>query len=223
MKPEIIVALDLKDEKRIFDLVELLGDNVSYYKIGYIAFYRFGWRLVDRLQALGKRIMLDLKLDDIPNTVSYAIEAILPHKPTFVTIHSSAGKDALIKAQETTRGEVGLLGITLLTSLGEDDLETLSISGDVRDIVLKRARLCKESGLTGVVASVDEAEIIKKELGEDFLVVTPGIRISQSRDDQKRTGTYRDAKERGVDFVVIGRPIYESDDPLEVIRRLMEE
>lgn len=222
MKPEIIVALDLTDEEKILDLVKLLGDKVSYYKVGYIAFYRFGWSLVDRLRDLGKKIMLDLKLDDIPNTLSYAIEAILPHKPTFVTIHSSVGKEALIKAQEATRGEIGLLGITLLTSLGEDDLETLSISGDIKDIVLKRARLCKETGLKGVVASVNEADVIKRTFGGDFFVVTPGIRISQGKDDQKRTGTYKDAKEKGVDFVVIGRPIYESDDPLGVIERLEE-
>ncbi len=222
MKPEVIVALDLMDEEKILDLVGLLGSKVSYYKVGYIAFYRFGWDLVDRLQDLGKSVMLDLKLDDIPNTIYHAIEAILPHKPTFITIHSSVGKEALVMAQEATKGEIGLLGITLLTSLGEEDLEMLSISGDVRDIVLKRARLCKESGLEGVVASVKEAETIKREIGEDFLVVTPGIRIFQGKDDQKRTGTYRDAKEKGVDFVVIGRPIYDSDDPLGVIERLEE-
>lgn len=222
MKPEVIVALDLTDEEKILDLVDLLGNKVSYYKVGYIAFYRFGWDLVDRLQDLGKSVMLDLKLDDIPNTIYHAIEAILPHKPTFVTIHSSVGKEALVMAQEATKDEIGLLGITLLTSLGEEDLEILSISGDVRDIVLKRARLCKESGLEGVVASVKEAETIKREIGEDFLVVTPGIRIFQGKDDQKRTGTYRDAKEKGVDFVVIGRPIYDSDDPLGVIERLEE-
>ncbi|MCX7796664.1 MAG: orotidine-5'-phosphate decarboxylase [bacterium] len=223
MKPEIIVALDLIDEDKILRLIKLLGNKVSYYKIGYIAFYRFGWNMVDRLKDLGKKIMLDLKLDDIPNTVSYAIEAILPHKPTFVTIHSSVGKEALLKAKEATRGEIELLGITLLTSLGEDDLEALNIYGDIRGIVLKRAKLCKESGLKGVVASVNEAEIIKREIGEDFLVVTPGIRISLDKDDQKRIGTYKDAREKGVDFVVIGRPIYESDDPLGVIESLEKE
>lgn len=222
MKPEVIVALDLTDEEKILDLVDLLGNKVSYYKVGYIAFYRFGWDLIDRLQDLGKNVMLDLKLDDIPNTISHAIEAILLHKPTFVTIHSSVGKDALVKAQETAKGKIGLLGVTLLTSLSEEDLKMLSISGDIRDIVLKRARLCKNSGLKGVVASVNEAEVIKREIGEDFLVVTPGIRISQGKDDQKRIGTYKDAKEKGVDFVVIGRPIYNSDDPLGVIGRLEE-
>jgi len=223
MKPEIIVALDLTDRERILDLVGLLGDRISYYKIGYIAFYRFGWDLVDRLQDIGKRVMLDLKLDDIPNTVSNAIEAISEHTPEFVTIHSGAGKEALIQAQEVSRGKIKLLGITLLTSLSEDDLEALSISGDIRDIVLRRAILCKESGLAGVVASVKEAEVIKRNLGNSFLVVTPGIRVSQGRDDQKRVGTYRDAREKGVDFVVIGRPIYESENPLGVIERLEEE
>lgn len=222
MKPEVIVALDLTDKEKILDLVDLLGNKVSYYKVGYIAFYRFGWDLVDRLQDLGKNIMLDLKLDDIPNTISHAIESILPHKPTFVTIHSSVGKEALVKAQEATKGKIGLFGITLLTSLSEEDLEMLSISGDIKDIVLKRASLCKGSGLKGVVASVNEAEVIKREIGEDFLVVTPGIRISQGKDDQKRIGTYENAKEKGVDFVVIGRPIYNSEDPLGVIERLEE-
>jgi len=222
MSPEIIVALDLIDEEKILNLTKTLGNRISYYKVGYIAFYRFGWELVDRLQDMGKKVMLDLKLDDIPNTVSNAIDAILVHKPTFVTIHSSVGKDALVKAQEATKGEIKLLGITLLTSLGRDDLEALSISGDIEEVVLKRAKLCRESGLAGVVASVNEAEVIKKDLGRDFLIVTPGIRISQGRDDQKRVGTYRDAKEKGVDFVVIGRPIYEAEDPIRVIAQLEE-
>jgi len=222
MSPEIIVALDLIDEEKILNLTKILGNRISYYKVGYIAFYRFGWELVDRLQDMGKKVMLDLKLDDIPNTVSNAIDAILVHKPTFVTIHSSVGKDALVKAQEATKGEIKLLGITLLTSLGRDDLEALSISGDIEEVVLKRAKLCRESGLAGVVASVNEAEVIKKDLGRDFLIVTPGIRISQGGDDQKRVGTYRDAKEKGVDFVVIGRPIYEAEDPIRVIAQLEE-
>lgn len=217
MKPEIIVALDLTDRERIFNLIERLGERISYYKIGYIAFYKFGWDLVDRLYSMGKRVMLDLKLDDISNTVSNAIEVILEHKPTFLTIHSSIGRSALIKAQEITRGEINLLGITLLTSLNEEDLKDLNISGNVEDIVLKRANLCKEAGLSGVVASVREAEIIKRELGKDFIVVTPGIRLSSSTDDQKRVATYKEAREKGVDFVVIGRPIYNSEDPLKVL------
>lgn len=217
MKPEIIVALDLTDKKRIFELVEKLGERISYYKIGYIAFYRFVWDLVDRLHSIGKRVMLDLKLDDISNTVSNAIEVILEHKPTFLTIHSSIGRSALIKAQEIARGKTNLLGITLLTSLDEEDLKDLNISGNVEDIVLKRANLCKEAGLSGVVASVKEAEIIKKELGKDFIVVTPGIRLSSSTDDQKRVATYKEAREKGVDFVVIGRPIYTAEDPLKVL------
>lgn len=217
MKPEIIVALDLTDRERIFNLIERLGERISYYKIGYIAFYKFGWDLVDRLYSMGKRVMLDLKLDDISNTVSNAIEVILEHKPTFLTIHSSIGRSALIKAQEITRGEINLLGITLLTSLNEEDLKDLSIGGEVEDIVLKRANLCKEAGLSGVVASVREAEIIKRELGKDFIVVTPGIRLSSSTDDQKRVATYKEAREKGVDFVVIGRPIYTAEDPLKVL------
>ncbi|MGC8970599.1 MAG: orotidine-5'-phosphate decarboxylase [bacterium] len=222
MIPEIIVALDLIDKEKILNLVKTLGDRISYYKIGYIAFYRFGWGLVDELQDMGKKIMLDLKLDDIPNTISNTIDTILAHRPEFVTIHSSVGKEALIKAQEVSKGEIRLLGITLLTSLGQDDLEALSIYGDIKDIVLKRARLCRECGLSGVVSSVNEVEVIKKNLGRDFLVVTPGIRISQDKDDQKRVGTYKDAKEKGVDFVVIGRPIYEAKDPIKVLAELEE-
>lgn len=217
MNTEVIVALDLTDSKRIFDLIERLGDRISYYKIGYIAFYRFGWELVDRLYSMGKKVMLDLKLDDISNTVSKAIEVILEHKPTFLTVHSSIGRDALIKAQETAKGKTDLLGITLLTSLNREDLRDLSISGDVEEIVLRRAILCKEAGLSGVVASVGEAEIIKRELGKDFIVVTPGIRLSPNRDDQKRVATYKVAREKGVDFVVIGRPIYTAEDPLKVL------
>lgn len=217
MNTEVIVALDLTDSKRIFDLIERLGDRISYYKIGYIAFYRFGWELVDRLYSMGKKVMLDLKLDDISNTVSKAIEVILEHKPTFLTVHSSIGRDALIKAQEMAKGKTDLLGITLLTSLNREDLRDLSISGDVEEIVLRRAILCKEAGLSGVVASVGEAEIIKRELGKDFIVVTPGIRLSPNRDDQKRVATYKVAREKGVDFVVIGRPIYTAEDPLKVL------
>lgn len=220
MKPEIIVALDLTDIKKIYELVDKLGERISYYKIGYIAFYRFGWDLVDRLCSIGKKVMLDLKLDDISNTVSNAIEVILEHNPTFLTIHSSVGRDALLKAQEIARGRTNLLGITLLTSLDQEDLKDLSIYGEIEDIVLRRAKFCKEAGLAGVVASVREAEIIKKELGKEFIVVTPGIRLSSGTDDQKRTASYKEAKEKGVDFVVIGRPIYNASDPLSVLELL---
>ncbi|MGB9682354.1 MAG: orotidine-5'-phosphate decarboxylase [bacterium] len=223
MKPEVIVALDTTDRDRINKLIESLGDRVSYYKIGYIPFYTFGWEIVDYLNNIGKKVMLDLKLDDIPNTVEGAIRIILTHNPEFVTIHSSVGKNALIKAREIANKKTKLLGITILTSLNEEDLKVTGILGDLRESVLKRARLCKEAGLSGVVASVDETGLIKEELGKDFIVITPGIRIEKTEDDQKRAATYREAKSKGVDFVVIGRPIYNAQDPLGVIERLMEE
>jgi len=222
MNPEIIVALDITDSIRIFELIDRLGDAISYYKIGYIAFYKFGWELVDRLYSMGKKVMLDLKLDDISNTVSNAVTLVTEHNPSFLTIHSSIGRDALTKAQEAARGKTNLLGITLLTSLDKEDLKDLSIYGEVEDIVLKRAKLCKEAGLSGAVASVREAPLIKEELGKEFTVVTPGIRLSSGGDDQKRTASYREARERGVDFVVIGRPIYNASDPLKVLE-MMEE
>jgi len=222
MNPEIIVALDITDSIRIFELIDRLGDAISYYKIGYIAFYKFGWELVDRLYSMGKKVMLDLKLDDISNTVSNAVTLVTEHNPSFLTIHSSTGRDALTKAQEAARGKTNLLGITLLTSLDKEDLKDLSIYGEVEDIVLKRAKLCKEAGLSGAVASVREAPLIKEELGKEFTVVTPGIRLSSGGDDQKRTASYREARERGVDFVVIGRPIYNANDPLKVLE-MMEE
>jgi len=223
MKPEVIVALDIIDRDKITNLIKTLGDKISYYKVGYIPFYAFGWEIVDELNRMGKKVMLDLKLDDIPNTVSEAMKIILAHNPEFVTIHSNAGKDTLIKAQKIVQNKTKLLGITLLTSLDKEDLKTLGVSAELKENVLKRARLCKEIGLSGVVASVDEAEIIKETLGEDFIVVTPGIRIGKTEDDQKRTATYKKAKEKGVDFVVIGRPIYNASNPSDVIERLEEE
>jgi orotidine-5'-phosphate decarboxylase len=220
MKPEIIVALDITDRDKISKLIKTLGDKISYYKVGYIPFYAFGWELVDELNEMGKKVMLDLKLDDIPNTVSEAMRTILTHKPEFVTIHSNAGKDTLIKTQEIANEKTRLLGITVLTSLNREDFEILGFSGKLDEIVLKRARLCKEVGIDGVVASVNEVEVIKGDLGKDFIVVTPGIRIEESKDDQKRTATYKEAKIKGVDFVVIGRPIYNAQNPLMVIERL---
>jgi len=223
MKPEIIVALDITDKNRISKLIKTLGDKISYYKVGYIPFYAFGWELVDELNKMEKKVMLDLKLNDIPNTVSKAMKVISDYRPEFVTIHSNAGKETLIKTQEVAHKKTRLLGITVLTSLSEEDFDTLGISGNLDEIVLKRARLCKEVGLAGVVASVNEAEVIKEKLGKDFIVVTPGIRIETMKDDQKRVATYREAKLRGVDFVVIGRPIYNAQNPLRVIERLEEE
>lgn len=227
MNDRLIVALDVKSSATAFRLVEQLGDAVSFYKVGSPLFTRSGPDIVKKLKANGKRVFLDLKFHDIPNTVGHAVSAAAAMNVDLLTIHASGGA-AMIKAARDAAGDDGprILAVTVLTSFGVDDAEQVwgKQLNSFREEVARLGQLAADSGAHGVIASPLEAETLKRRHGAEFLVVTPGIRPAGSKtNDQVRTATPGDAIRAGADYLVVGRPIIEAKDPVTVVAQMQEE
>ena len=234
MKTEskIICALDLQNIKEIIKLVTNINFDIIF-KFGMEFFYNFG---IDGIHEIKKikpniKIFLDLKLHDIPNTVSKSIIPLLKNiEPKILTIHVAGGRimmEEAVKVIEKTSKELRiqrplLMGVTILTSLSQENLDEMGHYGKVNDYVLNYASLAKKSGLDGVVCSALETKKIKNELGNDFKIITPGIRISDSKnDDQSRVVTPQQAFENGSDYIVIGRNLIYAKDPNKVINDII--
>jgi len=226
---KLIVSLDLHQLDQTLELVQVLSPLVNYFKIGSIPFLNHGQVLLKRLHELDKKVFLDLKWHDIPNTVQGAVKAASANSTIFMmNVHCLGGEAMLKAAAEAAKRSTHqplLIGVTVLTSLKDVDLQTLGFSDSVPEQALKLATLAKQSGLNGVVASAHEVAGLKKSLGRDFLVITPGIRPEWSvkNDDQKRVLTPSDALRLGSDYLVVGRPIIANANPLEATQRILEE
>lgn len=226
---KLIVSLDLQHLDRTLELIELLSPIVNYFKIGSIPFFKHGSTLLKRLCELDKKVFLDLKWHDIPNTVEGVVKAASMNSTIFMmNVHCSGG-EAMLKAAVECINQLPhrplLMGVTVLTSLKQADLLALGFSDSIPQQVLKLATLAQKSGLDGVVASAHEVQELKKNFGRDFLVVTPGIRPEWSikNDDQQRVLTPSDALESGSDYLVVGRPIIANANPLQATQRILEE
>jgi orotidine-5'-phosphate decarboxylase len=224
---EIIVALDLPSVSAALGLVDDLGSAVGFYKVGSPLFTRGGPTIVRELRGRGKRVFLDSKYHDIPNTVAHAVESAAALDVQLVTLHASGGT-AMMKAARDAVADDGprLLGVTILTSFTADDVqevwnkEVLS----VRDEVARLSAIAADAGLHGIVTSPLEAEAMKRRHGTGFLVVTPGIRPEGSGSgDQARTSSPAAAVRAGADYLVIGRPILDANDPVAAVERIIGE
>ncbi|MDQ1316207.1 MAG: orotidine-5-phosphate decarboxylase [Pseudomonadota bacterium] len=212
-RDRLIVALDVADAAAARALVTQLGDAVSFYKIGLELFMAGGYfELLEWLTAQGKKVFVDLKFFDVPETVRSAVRALAGSGATFATVH---GNQAIMEAAVRDKGELKILAVTVLTSLDRGDLDDLGFACDVDKLVLSRARRALETGVDGIVSSGLEAPMIRRELGQRLLVVTPGIRPVENRpaDDQKRTVDVAQAFNNGADYIVVGRPIRQATDP----------
>jgi orotidine-5'-phosphate decarboxylase len=223
----IIVALDVPSAAEALAIVDHIGDHVDYYKIGSPLFTRIGPAIVREMKARGKRVFLDLKYHDIPSTVANAVESAATLDVDMLTLHASGGP-AMLKAAAQAAGSTGprLLGVTILTSFTADDVENVWDKKvlSVRDEVVRLAMLAADSGLHGIVSSALEAETLKRRHGQDFIVVTPGIRPAHGKaGDQARTATPGEATRAGADYLVIGRPITEAADPRAVVEAVRAE
>ncbi len=227
----IIIALDVQTKEEGIDLVSRLKDARTF-KVGLELFTAEGPALFRKLKALRKAIFLDLKLHDIPNTVSGAVRSAFKHGVQMMTLHTSGGREMMARAAETARqvaGETGrpkplLLGVTVLTSLKGADLEEAGMGADVASQVLRLAGLAKAAGLDGVVCSPQEIEVLRREFGPELVIVTPGIRpVWAAAQDQKRIMTPAEAVAKGADYLVIGRPITGAPSPNEAFLRIVEE
>ena len=222
----LIVALDLPDAAAAKALVGQLGDAVCFYKIGLELFMAGGYfELLDWLVAHGKKVFVDLKFFDVPETVRSAVRALAGSGATFATVH---GNQAIMEAAARDKGDLKILAVTVLTSLDRGDLDDLGFACDVGKLVLSRARRALETGVDGIVSSGLEAPMIRAELGDKLLVVTPGIRPVENRpaDDQKRTVDVAQAFRNGADYIVVGRPIRQAPDPraaAEAVQRTIAE
>ena len=222
-----IIALDVATSAEALDLVDRLGDTVGYYKIGSPLFTVAGPQVVREVRARDKRVFLDLKFHDIPNTVARAVEAAARMQVEMLTVHTTGGLP-MLKAARDAAGDQGprVLGVTVLTSFGAEEIHQAwgKEVRSVREEVTRLAALAVEAELPGVVASPLEAEQIRRRHGSNLIIVTPGIRPSgDAVGDQVRIATPADAARAGADFIVIGRPVIAAADPVEVIGRVMAE
>jgi len=233
-KERLIFALDIgEDINRALEWVELLKDHVGIFKVGKESYTRFGPELVLKIQEMGGKVFLDLKFHDIPNTVARAAEAAVKLGVSMFNLHALGGKKMMeetVIAVEKMAEKSGasmpcILAVTVLTSLNDDDLEMLGFSETAEEIVPNLARIALDAGVSGVVASARDVVSIRKICGEDFIIVTPGIRGSMkvAGDDQKRILTPGEAIRRGADFIVVGRPILMSDDPVSAADEICKE
>jgi len=236
MKEKLIVSLDITDQSKLRALVERLGTRVMFYKVGAIPFTFFGLELIRYLKQQDKKVMLDLKYHDIPNTVALACNGAAAMGADLITIHTSGGFSMLEEAVKAVMGaprvdgspRPRLLGITVLTSIDEAYFKDLfgNVERTLEDQVIFLAQLARSAGLDGVVSSPREITLIRQCCGSDFLIVTPGIRPADkdvSADDQARIMTPGQAVRAGADYIVVGRPIVGAPDPVAAAEKILEE
>jgi orotidine-5'-phosphate decarboxylase len=212
-RDRLIVALDFSSVSAARDLVTKLGDVVSFYKIGLELFMAEGYfDFLKWLISKEKKVFVDLKFFDVPETVRSAVRVLAGSGATLATVH---GNQSIMEAAVKDKGPLKILAVTALTSLDRGDLDDLGFVCDVESLVLSRARRALEAGVDGIVSSGMEAAAIRAELGDKLLVVTPGIRPvdNKSVDDQKRTVDVAQAFRNGADYIVVGRPIRQANDP----------
>lgn len=224
-RDRLIVAIDRSERDQILQLADQLREHVGMLKIGLQAFVSNGPSIVSDLVNGGHRVFLDLKFHDIPNTASSAVREASRLGAAITNIHAAGGRDMLraCAAAIDSGSQTKLLGVTILTSLGSGDIEDIGYAGSPADNVVRLARLCSDSGLHGVVASPNEIELIREACGDEFLILTPGIRdAADAAGDQKRTMSAAEAVARGATWIVVGRPITAAADPAAAASRIVD-
>jgi orotidine-5'-phosphate decarboxylase len=223
--PRIIVALDFSDQTKALNFAAKLDNQLCRIKVGKELFTIGGPQLIEKLMKLGFEIFLDLKFHDIPNTVAAACNAAAGLGVWLVNVHALGGRKMLVAARNALEGKrTKLIAVTLLTSLSHDDLHEIGIYDTPEVIVRRLASLAQQCGLSGVVCSAMEAAQLRATLGDNFWLVTPGIRLADDNmNDQVRVATPCEAMRNGADYLVVGRPITQSPDPLKALQRLNEE
>lgn len=225
VRDKLVVALDLEEQREALNLVEGLRGRVRRFKVGSRMFTRYGPDFLDELAARDAELFVDLKFHDIPNTVEGAVEAIAEREEVFLsTIHAAGGR-AMVRSAARAAGGSGLdvVAVTALTSLEADDVRAVAGGGELEEWVDDLAELALGAGADGLVCSPRELEAFRSGYGTEPILVTPGIRPEPSvRDDQKRTATPAEALEAGSDYLVVGRPIYEAEDPAAAVDAIGE-
>jgi len=225
----LIVVLDYPDLNSALAMAESLDSALCRVKVGKELFTRAGPQVLDSLKSLGFDIFLDLKYHDIPNTVAQAVQAAAEAGVWMINVHASGGPRMMSAARDMLdrfppESRPLLVAVTVLTSMGQQELNALGVSGSLEDQVIRLAILAKKSGMDGVVCSALEAGKIKQVCGSEFVTVTPGIRPAGSEtNDQTRIMTPSEAIRSGADYLVVGRPITEAREPMKVVKKILEE
>ena len=224
-RAHLIVALDVPNSSQAQAMAAQVGDTAGFFKVGKQLFTAEGPQLVRDLVASGRRVFLDLKFHDIPNTVAGAVKSAAELGVSMLTVHA-AGGSRMLKAAVEAAGPSGpmVLPVTVLTNLNDDDMSEIGVAGRVRDQALRMAALARTCGCPGIVTSPREVAEIRRELGSGFAIVTPGIRPAGSDlDDQSRVATPADAIRAGATHLVVGRPITAAKDPAAAARAVLAE
>ena len=219
-KKFIFCALDFTDLKKTLDFTELIKNNVGGIKLGLEFFSKNGPQGVEKIKKFGLPVFLDLKLHDIPNTVKQSLKNVLSLEPDYLTVHLSGGYK-MIEILQDIKKQTKIIGVSLLTSLDNEDLKNMGINLKSNEFVEHLVKIGVNAGIDGIVSSAQEVDNLKKKFN-DLIFVTPGIRLSSDKtDDQKRTKSPRSAIASGSDLLVIGRPITESKNPLVSINEII--
>lgn len=226
LDPKVLVALDFADADSALEFVARLQPDLCRLKVGKELFAVAGPEFVKQLVAQGFDVFLDLKYHDIPNTVAKAVQAAAKLGVWMVNVHALGGRKMMTAAQQALQElqmerKPLLIAVTVLTSMEQQDLAEIGLQGTPKDNVLRLAQLAQSSGLDGVVCSAQEAAEIRQTIGDDFCLVTPGIRPAGSDvNDQKRIMTPKDAMQAGSSYLVVGRPITKADAPIDVLKSI---
>lgn len=228
----LIISIDVSSKQELVFLCHKINNMVSTLKLGLELIYNCGPDIIRVAKSFGYRVMLDAKLHDIPNTASKAASAITGFGVDKITIHTSGGTEMLKAARKSVLAEAEkmkilpplLFGVTILTSLDDDDLARIGYAGDYKDSVLNLAKVAADSGIDGLICSPREVRSIRESFGSDLLIATPGIRLEDdSNDDQKRVSTPYSSIESGSDYVIVGRSVTSKDNSDEVIEKILKE
>jgi orotidine-5'-phosphate decarboxylase len=222
-RERLIFAMDVPTHEEARKLVEVLGDSVRVYKLGLQIFLAGAYyELIDWLTGKGKKVFVDLKFFDVPETVKLAVAQLKNRGVSFATVH---GNEAMLQAAVSEKNGINILAVTALTSLDEKDMEDLGFKCSVKELVLSRAKRALSVGCDGVISSGLEVEELRKIHGDKFLIISPGIRPVENRtvDDQKRITTVQDAFRKGADYIVVGRPIRNAPNPREKAEQIQQE
>jgi orotidine-5'-phosphate decarboxylase len=226
-REKLIVALDVSIAAAAQKIVAAVGDSALTYKVGMQLYTAEGPQVVRDLVASGRRVFLDLKYHDIPNTVAAAVREAARLGVSMLTVHTSGSSKMLRAAVDAARAvnpSLLVLGVTVLTSLDQNDLEQVGVQGSVQDEVLRLTKLALANGCQGIVTSAREASRLRSELGDDFAIVTPGVRpVGSDHADQARVVTPAEAIAAGASHIVVGRPITEAKDPAAEARSILEQ
>jgi orotidine-5'-phosphate decarboxylase len=230
---KLIFALDTKNYEDALSWVEMLSGHVGMFKVGKELFTAVGPKIIENIKQREQRVFLDLKFHDIPNTVARAAEAAVKLNVDMFNIHAIGGSKMMretVDAVSACSQKAGIpkpviLAVTVLTSLNGDDLTEIGFKKSIKEVVLDLARMAQVSGMAGVVASPQDISMLRQNLGNEFVIVSPGIRSAEEtkKDDQKRTLSAYEAVKSGADYIVVGRPIRAAQEPLKECHKIVQE